>query len=146
MSGFSLIELLIVVMIILILASLAVPSYLGARARANEASAVASIRLLIESQNMFRNINGTYAQLNQLDRNYMDDNNIYAGRKSGYYFDTAPDTDNPKLGFTATAVPAVFIGRSATGREGYYGDQTNVIRMKPSDDGTAPDVTSTPLH
>ncbi len=145
-SGFSLIELLIVVLIIMILASLAVPSYLGARARANEASAVASVRVLMESQNLYRNVNGSYAQLNQLDRNYMEDTNIFMGRKSGYYFDTAPDIDSPRYAFTATAVPMVFIGKSATGKTGYFGDQTNVIRMKPSDDGNAPDGTSPALH
>ena len=43
-SGFSLIELLIVVAIILIIASIAIPSFLRARMAANEASAAASIR------------------------------------------------------------------------------------------------------
>ncbi len=44
--GFSLIELLIVVAVILIIAAIAVPSFLRSRIRANESSAVASLRVI----------------------------------------------------------------------------------------------------
>ena len=44
--GFSLIELLIVVAIILIIAAIAIPNLLRSRIAANEASAVGSIRTL----------------------------------------------------------------------------------------------------
>jgi prepilin-type N-terminal cleavage/methylation domain-containing protein len=49
-KGFSLIELLIVVAIILIIAAIAIPSLLRARIAANEASAVASLRTLNTAQ------------------------------------------------------------------------------------------------
>ena len=45
-NGFSLIELLIVVAIILIIAAIAIPNLLRARIAANEASAVASLRTI----------------------------------------------------------------------------------------------------
>src|ERR1700739_5068883 len=45
-KGFSLIELLSVVAIILITAAIAIPNLLGARMAANESSAVASIRTI----------------------------------------------------------------------------------------------------
>jgi prepilin-type N-terminal cleavage/methylation domain-containing protein len=143
--GFSLIELLIVVFIILILASMAIPSYLGARARANEASAVSSIRVIIGAQTLCRNSTGHYASLADLSGDYLD-KSIASGNKSGFYFDSAPENGNEKFAFTATAIPTVFIGRSATGRQSYFADESNIIRMIPSDTGDAPDPDSPPLH
>jgi type IV pilus assembly protein PilA len=49
-KGFSLIELLIVVAIILIIAAIAIPNLLRARIAANEASAVGSVRTLVTAQ------------------------------------------------------------------------------------------------
>jgi type IV pilus assembly protein PilA len=49
-TGFSLIELLIVVAIILIIAAIAIPNLLRARIAANEASAVSSVRTINTAQ------------------------------------------------------------------------------------------------
>src|SRR5260221_13936063 len=49
-EGFSLIELLIVVAIILIIAAIAIPSFLHSRMAANESAAVAAIRSLKTAQ------------------------------------------------------------------------------------------------
>ena len=49
-KGFSLIELLIVVAIILIIAAIAIPNLLRSRIAANEASAVGSIRTINTSE------------------------------------------------------------------------------------------------
>src|ERR1700738_3993326 len=56
-KGFSLIELLIVVAIILIIAAIAIPNLLRARMAANESSAVGSIRSLNTAEVMY---NSTY--------------------------------------------------------------------------------------
>jgi type IV pilus assembly protein PilA len=52
-KGFSLIELLIVVAIILIIAAIAIPNLIRSKIAANEASAVASLRTLNTSEVVF---------------------------------------------------------------------------------------------
>jgi len=55
-KGFSLIELLIVVAIILIISAISIPNLLRARMAANEASAVASIRTLVTGQISYQSV------------------------------------------------------------------------------------------
>lgn len=64
LKGFSLIELLIVVAIILIIAAIAIPNLLRSRISANEASAVASIRAISTAQISYAT---TYPQLGFAD-------------------------------------------------------------------------------
>src|SRR5258705_8182601 len=86
-SGFSLIELLIAMALLLILAALAVPNYLAAMARANEASAASSVRAVISAQNLYRNTFGSFTNLPNLGTDYLTDSGLAAGHKSGYIFD-----------------------------------------------------------
>jgi type IV pilus assembly protein PilA len=65
-KGFSLIELLIVVAIILIIAAIAIPNLLRARIAANESSAVASIRTLNTSQISYNSAYPTIGFANSL--------------------------------------------------------------------------------
>ena len=58
-KGFSLIELLIVVAIILIIAAIAIPSLLRARIAANESSAVATVRTLNSAMITYNSNYGT---------------------------------------------------------------------------------------
>jgi type IV pilus assembly protein PilA len=59
-KGFSLIELLIVVAIILIIAAIAIPNLLRARISANEASAVSSLRTMNTACITYNSTYGTY--------------------------------------------------------------------------------------
>src|SRR2546427_2894901 len=58
-KGFSLIELLIVVAIILIIAAIAIPNLLRAKISANESSAVGSVRNIVTAQVSYQS---TYPQ------------------------------------------------------------------------------------
>jgi len=100
-KGFSLIELLIVVAIILIIAAIAIPNLLRARIAANESSAVASIRTLNTAQISYNsayptagfaaglsNLSGscTGATLPTSTAACLIDSQLATGTKSGYNF------------------------------------------------------------
>jgi prepilin-type N-terminal cleavage/methylation domain-containing protein len=140
--GFSLVELLIALSILLILAAMAVPSYMAARARANEASAASSIRAIISAENLYRNTFGVFTTMSSLGQDYLTDNLLASGTKSGYVFSSTPGSF-PSLEFAADATPILSIGPSATGQRNYYGDETAVIRFSLT--GPA-DSTSPPLQ
>ena len=57
--GFSLIELLIVVAIILIIAAIAIPNFLRSRVAANQASAIESIRVISTAEVTYASTYGT---------------------------------------------------------------------------------------
>jgi prepilin-type N-terminal cleavage/methylation domain-containing protein len=65
-QGFSLIELLIVVVIIGIIAAIAIPNLMAARRSANEASAIASMRTLNGAQATYKSSNPTFGSLPDL--------------------------------------------------------------------------------
>ena len=59
--GFSLIELLVVVAIILIIAAIAIPNLLKAKGAANSASAVSSLRAVTSANQLYQNTNNAFA-------------------------------------------------------------------------------------
>jgi prepilin-type N-terminal cleavage/methylation domain-containing protein len=140
-GGFSMVELLITLSILTVITALAVPNYLAARARANEASAASSVRAIISAQNLYRNSFGFFADLPSLGEDYLTDKLLAAGNKSGYIFDSTPGVSS-SLQFTVEATPALSIGPAATGGRSYYGDQSAVIRFSPTGvaDSTSPPV------
>ena len=98
-KGFSLIELLIVVAIILIIAAIAIPNLLRARIAANESSAVASVRTLNTAQISYNSayptvgfastlgaLSGTSCTPPSSTGACLIDTTLAAGTKSGYTF------------------------------------------------------------
>ena len=66
-KGFSLIELLIVVAIILIIAAIAIPNLLRARMAANESSAVASVRTITTGEITYQSTYPTVESITLVD-------------------------------------------------------------------------------
>jgi prepilin-type N-terminal cleavage/methylation domain-containing protein len=117
-KGFSLIELLIVVAIILIIAAIAIPNLLRARIAANETSAVASIRTIntaMISYNSSYPTVGYAANLTALTSNgcsppdstqaCLIDTQLASGTKSGYSFVAASSGSSPAGSYYAAASP-----------------------------------------
>jgi prepilin-type N-terminal cleavage/methylation domain-containing protein len=119
-KGFSLIELLIVVAIILIIAAIAIPNLLRARIAANESSAVASIRTLntaMISYNSAYPTVGFAANLASLSGSgascsppssttaCLIDSQLASGTKSGYVFTAAASGTSPAGSYSAAGSP-----------------------------------------
>jgi len=118
--GFSLLELLIVVAIILIIATIAIPSLLRSRQSAQESSAVAQIRTINTAEITYLSSNqGSYGGVPELITQGLLDSR-FAGSVSGYnYAVTATGTD-----YTASATPT----STNAGRFGYFSTPDAVIR------------------
>jgi prepilin-type N-terminal cleavage/methylation domain-containing protein len=122
-KGFSLLELLIVVAIILIIATIAIPSLLRSRQAANESAAVAELRTINTAQITYlSSAAGSYGDVNQLVAAGLLDSR-FTGTLSGYSFAVSPYTG----GYTATADPV-----GTNGRYGYYTTPDAVIRYSTS--------------
>jgi type IV pilus assembly protein PilA len=149
-KGFSLIELLIVVAIILIIAAIAVPNFLRSKIAANQSSAVGSMRSLntacvayITTYGQFpaalTNL-GPVASGGTVSSTSADliDSVLAAGSKSGYTFTYAAGTSNQSYSLTASP-----IAQGSSGQNMYYTDQSGLIRVDTS--GTGATVGSTPI-
>ena len=145
-KGFSLIELLIVVAIILIIAAIAIPNLLRSRIAAYESSAVGSIRTLNTSAVTY---SSTYPNLGfpatlvamggpagacvaTSAQACLIDAVLASGTKSGYKFAWTGDGATPSVGYTVTGTP-VTVG--TTGQRMFCSDQSGVIRFDPSGAG-----------
>jgi type IV pilus assembly protein PilA len=141
-KGFSLIELLIVVAIILIIAAIAIPNLLRSRIAANQASAVGALRTLNTSEVTYSTTFGAGYSIDMPSLGPgnpapptptstaagLIDSILATGAKSGYSFTYSPgasDSTGRINSYSITAVPF----SSNTGTNYYYADQSGVIRQ-----------------
>ena len=138
-KGFSLIELLIVVAIILIIAAIAIPNLLRSRMSANEASAVASLRTYNTAMSTYQSNYNVYASTftalgpasgaptsgaASLVDNVLGCPAGSSCTKSGYSF-VLGSSDGGATTFNIVAGP---VTQYSTGIRGFYTDQSYVIR------------------
>ncbi len=83
-SGFTLVELMIVLAIIAIVAAFAIPNLMKSRMSANETAAVGSLRAIMSAQATYMNRYGVYGSLSQLSDEDLIDSSLATGKKSGY--------------------------------------------------------------
>jgi len=143
-KGFSLIELLIVVAIILIIAAIAIPNLLRSRIAANEASAVGSIRTINTSEVTYASTypNVGFGDLTQLGGAGgsatgagLLDAVLASAVKSGYVFAVTTSGGTPATIYSVTGDPQ----NSQTGQRHFYSDQSGVIRYNVSQAASATD-------
>ena len=151
--GFSLIELLIVVAIILIIAAIAIPNLIKSKMAANESSAVGSVRTINTGEVNYAatcpatGFSSTLTELNSgavcLGGKGIIDPVLAAGKKSGYTFTYTATAGGDGLNDTYTqhAIPATI---GTTGQRAFYSDQTGVIRY--TLDGSVPTPASPALQ
>jgi prepilin-type N-terminal cleavage/methylation domain-containing protein len=139
-AGFSLIELLIVVAFILIIAAIAIPSFLNSRMAANESSAVASVRTVATAETAY---SASYAAIGysvaltdlsdggssnciaSTTQACLIDSLLAGGIKSGYSITYANDGNTPSAGYAIHADP---LARGQSGRRSFFSDQPGEIR------------------
>lgn len=157
--GFTLIELMIVVALIAIIVSIAIPNLLRSRMASNESAAAGAIRTISTGQIGFKEAAfadangdgdgdyGTLAQLADPDGGGLTpgfiDGVLGSGHKLGYTFtvNVTPGGPAQAASYTCIAVP---IAPGRTGYQQFFVDDSGVIRF--TGDGTAVSAASTPLN
>ena len=147
--GFSLIELLIVVAIILIIAAIAIPNLLRARIAANESSAVSAVRTINTAEvtystsfpttgyaDLLTNLGGAAPCTPAIATACLLDTVLSGGAKSGYSFAAvgANKVNGVNTTYTAGAAPITF---NQSGVRNFCSNEDGVLRFAAGSAGAA---------
>lgn len=130
-AGFSLIELLIVVAIILILAAIAIPNFLRAKISANESATASSIHAINTAEIAYSSANPTIgysaslAAIGPTGGQYID-NQLASGTKSGYVYTYVQGPGVPATTYTLNVDP---LTRGVTGQRSFFSSEVNVTHV-----------------
>lgn len=111
--GFTLIELAIAAVIIIVVAAIAIPNLVSSRKNANEAAAIGHLKTISNAQTMFReadkenDLRSDFGNLQELSNTAIIDGSLGNGRRTGYIFDVSPCSDNPDFLWFALANPVL---------------------------------------
>ena len=136
--GFTLLELMIVVALIMIIAAIAIPSLTESKISANETSAVASIRAINTAEVSYLSVYGGYANslanlggaepcTRSAETACLLDQSLAGGEKAGYRFAAIGGNSNgsQNSSYVVGAAPEVF---DRTGRRLFCSSDKGVIR------------------
>jgi type IV pilus assembly protein PilA len=139
-DGFSLVELLIVVAIILIVAAIAIPNLIRARISANESSAVSSVRTIMTAEAAYAttyadigyaaalsNLAGSPPCTPSSTNACLIDSILASGVKAGYTFNAVGGTPSPLGANTSFYVGAAPSAPNISGIRRFCGVNDNVI-------------------
>ncbi len=151
-QGFSLIELLIVVAIILVIAAIAIPNLLRSRIAANQASAIESCRMINTAEVAYYTSYGigfssSLIQLappaalvlaNSSAAGYLD-SVLGSGVKSGYLYAYTPTALDPAGHYQQYTLSSSPSQPGVSGTSYYFTDYTHVIRSRTGGPASAAD-------
>ena len=138
-KGFTLIELMVVVGLVGVISSIAIPNYIQSRRSARESAAISNVRTLTSAEGAFLSTSGGYTQyasFSQLTTQGLIESTFVnnGGVKDGYLFViTQPDITS----YTITAAPQT---ADAALMRYFYADQSGVIRQNTGAAATASSV------